>query len=115
MDIYDWAAEFRSAYDAATKRYREGKRKPESLFSKEELEFLATIGCTAQELFDFIDDLARYGEPDFETVLLTTAVRRSYFLIEQRGILSRKQISMESLPAKKDAVEGIQWLPRLIE
>ena len=46
-------------YDAGTKRYEAGERVPQKLFSKQELEFLASIGCSAQELFDFIDDLAR--------------------------------------------------------
>jgi hypothetical protein len=115
MSHYDWLEEFRKVYDAATLRYQQGERSPQKLFSKTDVKFLASIGCTAQELFDFIDDFARYGEPNFETTLLTTAVRRDYFLIEQNGIPSGKQIRMESLPAKSDEVDGIAWLPRLIE
>ena len=115
MSNYDWPEQFRKAYDAASERYKKGERQPQKLLSKAELEFLASIGCTAQELFDFIDDLARYGEPLYETTLLTTAVRRDYFLLVQNGVLSRKVISMSSLPAKTDEVDGIAWLPRLIE
>ena len=115
MDKYDWPLEFRKVYDAGTERYRKGERKPEKLLSRDELAFLRSIGCTAQELYDFIDDLARYGEPAFETVLLTTSVRRDYFLIEQDGRWEEKQISMDDLPAKKDEVDGSAWLPRLIE
>ena len=115
MSEYDWPIRFREVYDAATARYRKGERAPQKLFSKTELEFLASIGCSAQELFDFIDDLARYGEPAYEPTLLTTAVRREYFRLVQNGVPSTKQIDMDNLPAKTAAVEGIEWLPRLIE
>lgn len=114
MSNYDWPEVFRKAYDAATERYNKGERVPAKLFSKGELEFLASIGCTAQELYDFIDDRARYGEPNFETTLLTTAVRRDYFMVVQNGVLSGKVVSMDTLPAKADEVDGIAWLPRLI-
>ena len=114
MSEYDWPMKFRRVFDAASDRYAKGERAPRKLFSKEELEFLASIGCTAQELFDFIDDGVRYGEPGFETVLLTTAVRHDFFRIEQNGIHSRNVISMADLPAKTDEVDGIAWLPRLI-
>ena len=115
MSEYDWPGEFRKVYDAGTKRYEAGERAPQKLFSKLELEFLASIGCSAQELFDFIDDLARYGEPAYETVLLTTGVRRDYFRLVLNGVPATKQIDMDKLPAKKDKVDGIEWLPRLIE
>jgi hypothetical protein len=115
MQLYDWPVEFRKVYDAGSKRYQAGERKPSKLFSKAETEFLMSIGCTTQELFDFIDDLAGYGEPVFETVLLTTAVRRDYFLLVQNGKWSGRQVSMDSLPAKTAEVDGIAWLPRLIE
>ena len=59
MSNYDWPEQFRKTYDAATQRYNKGERDPQRLFSKSELEFLASIGCSAQELFDFIDDLAK--------------------------------------------------------
>ena len=114
MSEYDWPTRFREVYTAATERYAKGERTPGSLFSASEREFLASIGCTAQELFDFIDDKARYGEPDYETTLLVTAVRRDYFRIVQGGIPSTNIVSMDSLPPKKEAIDGIEWLPRLI-
>lgn len=115
MSEYDWPIQFRKVYEAGTARYNSGERVPQKLFSKGELEFLASIGCSAQELFDIIDDLARYGEPAYETTLLTTAVRRDYFRIVQNGIPSGRQIDMDALPAKSAEVDGIAWLPRLIE
>lgn len=115
MSCYDWPIEFRRVYEAGQKRYAGGERVPEKLFTKGELEFLNAIGCTAQEMFDFIDDLARYGEPAFETVLLTQSVRRDFFMVEQGGVHSNHRISMDDLPSKKDEVDGIAWLPRLIQ
>jgi hypothetical protein len=115
MSEYDWPQRFKEVYDAGLGRYEKGERAPGKLFSKSELEFLASIGCTAQELFDFIDDGVRYGEPSFETTLLTTAVRRDYFLLEQKGVHSKKEIDMDALPSKSQEVDGIAWLPRLIE
>jgi hypothetical protein len=114
MSYYHWPEQFKAVYDSALNRYHRGERNPQKLFSKSELEFLVSIGCTAQELFDFIDDGVRYGEPNFETTLLTTAVRRDYFLLEQKGIPSKKVVSMDSLPPKREEVDGIAWLPRLI-
>lgn len=115
MSNYDWPEQFRKVYDAASQRYAKGEREPHKLFNDADLKFMASIGCTAQELFDFIDDLARYGEPLYETTLLTTAVRRDYFMLAQNGVPSGKVIPMSALPAKTDAVDGIAWLPRLIE
>lgn len=115
MQFYDWPVEFRKVYEAGTQRYESGERKPARLFNPAESDFLRSIGCTEQEVFDFIDDLARYGEPAFETVLLTTAVRRDYFLLVQDGQWTGHQISMDALPAKTAEVDGIAWLPRLIE
>jgi len=115
MSNYDWPAQFRKVYDAASQRYSKGARDPQALFSKADLEFLGSIGCSAQELFDFIDDLARYGEPDYETTLLTIAVRRDYFLLVQNGVPTGKTAAMSSLPSKTAEVDGIAWLPRLIE
>jgi len=115
MNSYDWPARFKEVYAAGQKRYNAGERRPAGLFSKADLEFLASIGCSAQEMFDFIDDLAAYGEPDFETTLLVQSVRRDYLLVEQGGVTSKRQISMSDLPSKQEEVDGIAWLPRLIE
>lgn len=115
MNATDWAEEFRRVYDRATAAWRAGRRSPAVMFGPADTAFLATIGCSAQELFDFVDDGLNDGEPAFETVLLITAVRRDYFLRVQGGVPSKNVIRMEDLPPKHEAVEGIRWLPRLIE
>lgn len=84
------------------------------MFEPKDVAFLACIGCTAQELFDFVDDSLRYDDLDFETVLAVSAIRREYFLNVMRGKPTGQVVQMDELPAKAAAVDGIPWLPRLI-
>ena len=114
MNPYDWADEFRELFEKSVLAYRGGKREAASLFSPKQKAFLATLGASAQEIFDFVEDHAGGGEPSFEVALLVTAVRREYFLFEQKGKGSARVVAMASLPAKSAAVDGIAWLPRLI-
>ncbi|MDX1951219.1 MAG: DUF5069 domain-containing protein [Verrucomicrobiota bacterium] len=114
MNHYEWPLEFRKVYDAGLKRYHQGVKQPDGMFQATELKFLGEIGCSAQELYDFIDDNVRYGEPAFETALLVAAARREYFIYVMNGKPSGKTVSMDDLPGKKTAVDGIAWLPRLI-
>ncbi|MGV3772157.1 MAG: DUF5069 domain-containing protein [Verrucomicrobiales bacterium] len=114
MNHYHWPLEFKKVYEAAIDRYRAGTRDPGRLFLPIEQQFLDSIGATTQEIFDFVDDYCRYGEPAFETVLLITSARRDYFLTVQKGKRTGKMIDMDSLPSKREAVNGIEWLPRII-
>jgi hypothetical protein len=114
MEHYDFHKEFRDLFDKAVKQYAAGKRTPDDFFSKHELAFLATIGSRAQDLFDYAEDAANYGEPDFETALLVQSVRRSYFHLVQRSVPSKIVLDEAALPAKTAAIRGIEWLPRLM-
>ena len=84
------------------------------MFEPADAAFLASIGCTAQELFDFVDDLATYGEPGVEETLRVTALRREHFLGAMGGKPAERIVPMSELPEKSDAVDGIPWLPRII-
>lgn len=110
-----WQEEFRAIYAAGAEAYKGGKRTPGAMFDATQRASLATIGCSTQELFDFVEDGLRYGEPDYDTALLITSVRRDYFLQVQKGVLSTRLIDMDRLPAKSAAVAGIVWLPRVIQ
>ncbi len=114
MEHYDFHKEFRASYDKAAKQYAAGKRNPGEFFSKHELAFLAAIGSRSQDLYDYVEDAANYGEPDFETALLVQAVRRSYFHLVQKSEPATTVLDEESLPAKTAAIRGIEWLPRLV-
>ena len=84
------------------------------MFAPGDVAFLAALGCTAQELFDFVDDALGYGDLDFDTTLAVTAIRRDYFLNVMHGQPTGRVVPMRDLPAKAATVDGIAWLPRLI-
>ena len=113
---YRWHHELKQIFVLSLERYRSGELRPEQHFSEGERAFLATVGLTAHELFDFVDDHARYdGDPDWETVLLVNAVRRDYFLTVQKGQWSTHLFSMDELPAKDTKLDGTPWLARMIK
>jgi len=114
MSTNDWQKQFRQVYDRGVSAWREGRRSPDRMFDSTDAAFLSSIGCTAQELFDFVDDELRYGDFDFATTLAVTAIRRDYFLNVMKGKATGRTVTMASLPAKTAAVDGIAWLPRLI-
>lgn len=114
MDDESWKTEFREIYSRGLTAWRAGKRAPQALFSENDLRFLRSIGCSAQELTDFVEDFYTDGEPDLETVLEVQAIRKDYFT----RVLGQKHAEhlarMEDLPPKSEAIDGIAWLPRLI-
>ena len=111
----DWQTQFRTVFNSGVTAWKRDRKSPGSMFDLEDVKFLNSIGCTAQELFDFVDDLQRYGEPDYQTALEVAALRRDYFLNVLKGQSSGRVASMDELPAKADEVDGIAWLPRIIE
>jgi hypothetical protein len=114
MTTTDWQKRFRQVYDRGLAAYQAGRTSPDTMFNRDDADFLATVGCTRQELFDFIDDGQRYGEPDYETTLAVTSIRRDYFLNVMKGQPTGRIVPMDRLPPKAAEVDGIAWLPRLI-
>lgn len=115
MNENDWQTEFRCVWVRAEQAWHAGRKAPSTMFSAEDTTFLAGLGCTTQELFDFVDDCQRYnGDPDYATSLAVTSIRRDYFLKVLGGKPATHKVTMESLPAKSAEVDGIAWLPRLI-
>ena len=113
---YRWHHELKQLFVLSLERYRAGDFVPGRHFSDEQKAYLASVGLTVQELYDFAEDHVKNdGDPDWETVLLISAARRDYFLTVQGGQLSDKVISMDDLPAKDTKLDGIPWLPRLIK
>jgi predicted dehydrogenase len=109
-----WEQRFSRLFQSAVEKYRQGHEKANGLVDREGRNFLASIGHTEGEFFDFVEDFAKVGEPSLETVLKIASVRRDYFLKEQNGAPSPHRISMDDLPAKDAEIEGIRWLPRVI-
>lgn len=114
MSTIPWEQQFRQVYDRGVAAWHAGRKSPSTMFNREDAAFLATIGCTAQELFDFVDDGLCYDDLDFDTTLAVAAIRRDYFLNVMKGKATGRTVSMGSLPAKSAQVDGIAWLPRLI-
>lgn len=109
-----WESLLKQVHARAVEAWRSGKRSPSSMFPPEDERFLVSIGCSAQEMFDFVDDLCYADAPDLETVLAIQAIRKDYLEKEMRGVRSDFIAPMDSLPPKAQAVDGIPWLPRLI-
>jgi hypothetical protein len=109
-----WEQRFSRLFQSAVEKYRAGHQSAAGLVDEKGRKFLASIGHTEQEFFDFVEDFAKAGEPALETILKIASVRRDYFLKVQNGVPSRHRISMDKLPAKDAEVEGVSWLPRLI-
>jgi hypothetical protein len=110
-----WYHELKQLFVLASERYRAGERDAGRFFTDEQEAYLATIGQTPREIYDFAEDHARGGEPEWETVLLISAARRDYLLTVQSGVTSTHRISMDELPAKDAPLDGIPWLPRIIK
>jgi hypothetical protein len=109
-----WEQSFTSLFHKSVEKYQNGHQKAAGLVDEKGAAFLASIGYTEQEFFDFVEDNAKGGEPTLDTALSVAAVRRDYFHEVQNGTRSRQVIDMATLPSKDAQVEGIDWLPRLI-
>jgi hypothetical protein len=115
MELNAWTGNLRAAYDNAVSLYRGGKRNDATYFTDDEKSFLASIGLRPINVYDFAEDFVVSGEPDWETFLLIAAARRDYFLFDQKGIANPAEIRADQLPSKRATLDGIPWLPRIIQ
>ncbi len=111
-----WDHAFRELFERCADQFRGGSRDKDQCLSAADKTFLVSIGYTAQEFWDFVDDHCQYGAegPSLETALLIAAVRRDYLNVVQHGQTSSRRIPPSDLPAKTAEIDGIPWLPRLI-
>ena len=79
-----------------------------------EREALASVGYSPQEMYAYVEDYARLGDPSPSTVLLIAAARRSFFLTVQRGIAGSAQLRETDLPSPEETLQDISYLPRII-
>jgi hypothetical protein len=115
MEVNAWTRNLRAVYDKATSLYRDGKRDDATYFSDDEKDFLASIGLRPINVYDYAEDFVTSGEPDWETFLLIAAARRDHFLFEQKGLANPEEIRPDQLPPKRATLDGIPWLPRIIQ
>ena len=114
MKHYDSADKFRSLYDKALKLYAAGRSDKTAYFTGEEQAFLVANGISVQAMYDYAEDHNNGGEPGYDRALAIETVRRDYFLNAQQGRASTQILDEDRMPAKTDAVKGIEWLPRII-
>ncbi|MCC6352437.1 MAG: DUF5069 domain-containing protein [Verrucomicrobiae bacterium] len=114
MRHYNYQQQLFDAWETAVKAYRSGKRQSSAFFSGAQQKFIASIGATPQEFYDYAEDFVDGGEPDFTTVAQVMDIRRYYFLKVQGGRRSALTLDPATLPAKTAAIAGIPWLPRII-
>jgi hypothetical protein len=114
MELNAWTSRLRGLYDKAVSRQRAGDTDLTGYFTDEEKTFLASIGLKPINVYDFAEDFAGGGEPDWDTFLLIAAARRDYFLYEQNGQSNTRELDASELPARKATLGGIEWLPRII-
>lgn len=109
-----WQRTFKELFETAVERYHSGRRSPQTMFEPEDINFLSGIGCTSQELFDFVDDSIRYDDLDYETTFQVAAIRERYLREVMQGVKSDRIIPASQLPPKPEPMDGIPWLPRII-
>jgi hypothetical protein len=114
MELNDWTHKLRGIYDGASDRYRKGWRGAEKFFSPEETAFLASVGLKPINVYDYVEDFANSGEPDWDTFLLVAAARRDFFLYKQHREPAVREIQESELPARDAELDGFPWLPRII-
>ena len=114
MKHYDFTQKFRQLYTKAVDLYAKGQRGSETYFNAEEKAWLAANGLTPQYLYDYAEDENGSGEPGYDNALAIELVRRDYFLNVQHCRPSSAVLDESKMPAKTDAVRGIEWLPRII-
>jgi hypothetical protein len=111
----DWVEEFRTLFDRKATVYKNGIQNAGAMFSKEEEDFLHSIGATPQEIFDFVEDWCDDGTPDPETTLAITKLRRDYLFQEQQGQFPGNPLSESEFPSRSASLAGLEWFPRIIE
>ena len=110
----DWRKKFRELFFAGVDRQQHGGQSPTTMFEPDEVEFLESIGCTAQELFDFADDYVHCGDVNYDDVEAIQSMRFDFFKNNLNGQPASLAMSLDYFPAKAAEVDGIPWLPRLI-
>lgn len=114
MIHYDFADKFHALYDKAVKLYAAGQPDQTAYFTAAEKAFLTANGISVQTMYDYAEDHNSDGEPGYDRALAIETVRRDYFINVQQGKASTQILDVAKMPAKTDAVKGIEWLPRII-
>ncbi len=110
----EWGTRLEKVFGQAVEKYLAGYRGTAALFTPEQATFLASLGSSSQDLYDFVEDWCELGEPSFGMALRITEVRAEYFFLEQYLERSSEVIMPDSMPSGDATVGGLVWLPRII-
>ena len=114
MDDARWEEEFRKIYAKARRAYLDGATDAATCIAAADRPFLAGIGCSAQELFDLVEDDVTVGEPGIDRAVGITRVRREYFREVDGGRASGRTLGAADIPSPSATLGGIAWLPRIL-
>ncbi len=114
MNHYTFPKDFNALYDHAVALYGAGRRGADTFFNAGQLAWLAANGLSAQALYDYAEDEVGGSEPGRDHALAIEVIRRDYFLNAQGGLASRRVADPTEWPGKSEAVNGIEWLPRIL-
>jgi hypothetical protein len=115
MKHYNYQQRLKEIWHEAVAKYTDGNRTPDSYFDAPTRAQLASIGLNTMDLYDPVEDILAGAEIDFDTFLLISDARRDYFLTVQKGIASEHTLDTSTLPAKDLEINGIAWLPRIMQ
>ena len=71
----DWKTQFRDLFITGVERHKTGRQSPDTMFGADEIQFLESIGCSSQEMFDFCDDYVCWDDVIYDHVEELQAVR----------------------------------------
>lgn len=115
MKHYSYQERFKQLYAKSVELYKSGNMDKSAWFDADELRFIEENGWRVQDFFDYGEDQVHGGEPTYEIAQSIEQVRRDYFLHMQKGVASENRIEASSLPGKPETLDGITWLPRIIQ
>lgn len=115
MNHYDYHTRLKALWEKGVEDYNQGGRSPGAYLTKEDQAFLSEIGANEQDLYDFVDDSIRYGEPDFEVFWAVQSMRFNYFKMIMQNRSGDYIAPMEAYSPKNAEINGIPWLPRIIQ
>ncbi len=110
---YRWHENLKRLFERTVRAALNGKTSPKDLFDPAETQWLATLGARPIDVFDAADDCASGGDPDWETFLLVSTLRRDYFHQVQKGRWAQPKPD-SAFPPKHESLDGIEWLPRIL-
>lgn len=95
--------------------YQAGCRDVENILDLEDCNFLKSIGLRPGIVYDYVEDFSRRGQPTLEDFLQVCKIRYSYFHDMQKECWEDRCVPESELPLRETELEGIPWLPRIIQ